>query len=176
MECRTTMNLLDIIKGRRSIRRYQSREVEQEKIDKILEAGQWAPSASNRQPWHFIVIRDPETRKRLGAIHSHGRFMKESPVVIAVLGDPEAHEKYYLCDPHQAIQNLMLMAHYLELGTCWMGVRGTSFEPKMKTLLDIPDSLHLICTVSLGYPNEERTKTRKALSEIVSWEGYGQGR
>ncbi len=174
MEFRTTMNLLDIIKGRRSIRKYQSREVEQEKIDKILEAAQWAPSAANRQPWHFIVIQDPETRKKLGAIHSHGRFMKESPVVIAVLGDPEANEKYFLCDPHQAIQNIMLMAYWLELGSCWMGVRGTSFESKMKTLLGVPDSLHLICTVSLGYPNEEQTKTRKELSEIVSWERYGQ--
>jgi nitroreductase len=168
------MNFLDIIKGRRSIRKYQSREVEQEKIDQILEAAQWAPSASNRQPWHFIVIRDTETRKQLGALHKNGRFMKESPVVIAVLGDPEVHEKYFLSDPHQAVQNILLTAHWLGLGTCWIGVRGTTIEPKMKTLLGVPESQHLICTISLGYPDEARTKTRKPISEIVSWERYGR--
>ncbi|TRO56439.1 nitroreductase family protein, partial [Candidatus Bathyarchaeota archaeon] len=88
------MDLVDIIKNRRSIRQYLPRKVEREKIDTILEAAQWAPSASNKQPWHFIVVQDPVTRTRLGQLHPHGRFMKQSPVVIVVLGNPEAHPKY----------------------------------------------------------------------------------
>ncbi len=167
------MEFLDIIKGRRSIRKYLPREVEQVKIDTILEAAQWAPSASNKQPWHFIVVRDTKIRTRLGELHPHGRFMKESPVVIVVLGNPEVHPKYYLCDPHQAIQNMLLTAYWQGLGSCWMGVRGTSFEDEIKELLNIPESFTVVCTISIGYPNHKRESKRFSLAEIVSWERYG---
>ena len=89
------MEFLEIIKGRRSIRKYLPREVEKEKLESILEAAQWAPSASNKQPWHFIVVKNSKTRTRLGQLHPYGRFMKESPIVIVVLGNPEVHPKYY---------------------------------------------------------------------------------
>ncbi|MFW9935713.1 MAG: nitroreductase family protein [Candidatus Thorarchaeota archaeon] len=168
------MEFLDLLKGRRSIRQYHSREVEKEKIDTILEAAQWAPSASNKQPWHFIVIQDKATRKRLGQIHSHGRFMEEAPVVIVVLGNPEAHPKYYLCDPHQAVQNILLTAFWLGLGSCWMGVRGAPFENEIKELLEVPQGLTVICTVSIGYSDQKRESTRYPLSELVSWESYGK--
>ncbi len=171
---RPTMNFLDIIKGRRSIRTYQSREVEQEKIDIVLEAARWAPSASNKQPWHFIIVKDDKTRLALGNLHPYGRFMNESPVVIIVLGDPDAHPKYYLCDPHQAVQNILLTAYWQGLGTCWMGVRGTSFENDMKELLGIPKNLTIVCTISLGYSNQKRESKRKSLEEIVSWERFGK--
>ncbi|MFX1319390.1 MAG: nitroreductase family protein [Promethearchaeota archaeon] len=168
------MDLLDIIKGRRSIRQYLPRKVEKEKIDTILEAAQWAPSASNKQPWHFIVVQDPVTRTRLGQLHPHGRFMKQSPVVIVVLGNPEAQPKYYLCDPHQAVQNILLTAHWLGLGTCWMGVRGAAFESDFKEVLGIPQSYTVVCTIALGYPDQKRRSTRFPIKEIVSWEQFGR--
>ena len=168
------MDLVDIIKNRRSIRQYLPRRVEREKIDTILEAAQWAPSASNKQPWHFIVVQDPVTRTRLGQLHPHGRFMKQSPVVIVVLGNPEAHPKYYLCDPHQAVQNILLTSHWLGLGTCWMGVRGASFEDDFKEILGIPESYTVICSISLGYPDQKRRSTRLSIKEIVSWEQFGK--
>jgi nitroreductase len=167
------MDFLQVIKGRRSIRKYLPRKVENEKIETILEAAQWAPSASNKQPWHFIVVQDSVTRTRLGQLHPHGRFMKEAPVVIVVLGNPEAHPKYYLCDPHQAVQNILLTAYSLGLGSCWMGVREASFEEDIKQLLNIPESYAVICTLSIGYPNEERESKRNPLSELVSWERFG---
>ncbi|MFW9830991.1 MAG: nitroreductase family protein [Candidatus Thorarchaeota archaeon] len=168
------MDLLEIIKDRRSIRQYLSREIEQEKLEKILEAAQWAPSASNRQPWHFIVVQNSKTRHQLAKLHPHGRFMSKSPVVIVVLGDPDVHPKYYLSDPHQAVQNILLTAFWLGLGTCWMGVRGAPFEQDMKELLKIPEALHVVCTISIGYSNQTRTSTRKPLNDIVSWETYGE--
>lgn len=168
-----TMDVLHAIRHRRSIRKYHSRPVEQEKIKTILEAGQWAPSASNKQPWHFIVIQDESLRKQLAEIHTWGRYMAESPVVIVVLGDPEKHAKYHLADPHNAVQNMLLAAYSLGLGTCWMGVRDTPFEEEFRRVLGIPAKYRVICSVSVGYPAEERESKRLPLDEIVSWEKFG---
>lgn len=166
------MDVFDAIRQRRSIRRYKKDPVEDEKVKKCLEAARWAPSASNRQPWHFIVVRNEETRKALSDIHPYGRFMKESPVVIVVLADPEIHPKYYMYDPCIATQNLLLAAYAQGLGTCWMGMVNTDFEEDMKKLLHIPGRMRIVCCVSVGYPDETPTSTRKGLSEIVSYEKY----
>jgi nitroreductase len=168
------MDVLEAIRDRRSIRKYKDDPVEDDKLEKVLEAGRWAPSASNKQPWHFIVVRDPGTRNTMANQHTYGRFMAESPVVIVVLGDPEAHPKYYLADPHNAVQNMLLAAYAQGLGTCWMGVRDTSIEPKFKKLLDIPDKYRVICCVSLGYSRTTPTKSRKPLEDIVSYGKYEQ--
>ncbi|MHA2397194.1 MAG: nitroreductase family protein, partial [Candidatus Thorarchaeota archaeon] len=99
------MDTIKVIRERRSIRKYKSDEVDEESLQIILQAGRWAPSASNKQPWHFIVIRNQEMRTKLADIHNYGRFMRESPVVIVVLGDPAKHPRYPLADAHQAVQN-----------------------------------------------------------------------
>ncbi|MHA2212717.1 MAG: nitroreductase family protein [Candidatus Thorarchaeota archaeon] len=167
------MDTLEAIKDRRSIRKYKSTPVEGEKLEKILEAGRWAPSASNRQPWHFIVVRNKETREKLADSHDYGRFMAQSPIVIVVLGDPDIHPKYNLADPHNAVQNMLLAAYSLGLGTCWMGVRDTSIEPVFRRILEIPDKYRVICSVSVGYADHERKSTRKPFDEIVSKEKFG---
>jgi nitroreductase len=168
------MDTLKTIRDRRSIRKYKSDDVEEEDLQIILQAGRWAPSASNKQPWHFIVIRNQEIRKKLSDIHDYGRFMKESPVVIVVLGDPAKHPRYYLADPHQAVQNMLLAAHSLGLATCWMGVRDTDLEPQFREALEIPKELRVVCSIALGYGDQERTSTRFPLEEITSWEKYGR--
>jgi len=167
------MDVLEAIKDRRSIRKYLTTEVEPEKIDTILEAGRWAPSASNKQPWHFIVIRNSETRKKLADVHPYGRFMTESPVVIVVLGNSEKHPRYHLADPHNAVQNMLLAAYSLGLGTCWMGVRDTDIEQFFKDVLAVPDKFRVICSISLGYHEVEARKNRVELDEILSYEKYG---
>jgi len=167
------MDVVTAIRNRRSIRKYKSTEVEPEKVDTILQAGRWAPSASNKQPWHFIVVRDQEMRKKFAEAHAYGRFMAESPVVIVVLGDPAKHPRYHLADPHNAVQNMLLAAYYEGLSTCWMGVRETDIEPAFKELLGIPDDIRVICCISVGYGDQERNSNRFALDDIVSWEKYG---
>jgi nitroreductase len=168
------MDVLEAIRTRRSIRKYdQTKDVEDEKLLKCLEAARWAPSAGNRQPWHFIVVRSKETRERLAKLHPHGVFMAQSPVVLVVLGDPERSPKYFKCDPPIATQNFLLAAHAQGLGTCWMGVIDSPFEGEMKQLLNVPESLRIICTVSIGYPAEKPEKTRLPLEELVSYEKYG---
>ena len=168
------MDFMDIIKGRRSIRKYLSTEVEKEKVNQILEAGQWAPSASNKQPWHFIVIREEQMRKKLADIHPYGKFMAESPVVIVILGDPGIHPRYHLADPHNAVQNMILTAYQLGLGTCWMGVRDTGIEPVFRELLKIPNDYRVICSISVGYHDIKPTRTRKPLEDIVSYETFNK--
>jgi nitroreductase len=170
---RITMDVIKAIRERRSIRKYKPTEVSEESIDIILQAGRWAPSASNKQPWHFIVVRDAECRKKLSDAHPYGRFMSESPVVIVVLGDPKKHPRYHLADPHNAVQNMLLAAYDQGLSTCWMGVRDTSIEPAFRRILGIPDELRVICCVSVGYGDQVRTSTRVPLEEIVSWDRYG---
>jgi nitroreductase len=168
------MDVVKAIRERRSIRKYKQDEVSEEDLSVILQAGRWAPSASNRQPWHFVIVRDSEMRKKLADAHSYGRFMAESPVVIVVLGDPAIHPKYHLADPHNAVQNMLLAAYSLGLSTCWMGVRDTDIEPRFRELLNIPENLRVICSISLGYGNQERSSSRKPIDEIVSWESYGK--
>jgi nitroreductase len=167
------MDTIKTIRNRRSIRKYKPDAVDDKKLNKILQAGRWAPSASNKQPWYFIVIRDTTMREKLADIHNYGRFMRESPVVIVVLGDPKKHPKYHLADPHQAVQNMLLAAHAQGLATCWMGVRDTELEPMFREALDIPDDLRVVCSISLGHADQERQSTRFPLEEIVSWEKYG---
>ena len=167
------MDVVKAIRDRRSIRKYKSTEVEAEKVDTILQAGRWAPSASNKQPWHFIVVRDETMRKKFAEVHNYGRFMAESPVVIVVLGDPAKHPRYHLADPHNAVQNMLLAAHYEGLNTCWMGIRDTDIEPKFRELLDIPDTIRVICSISVGYGDQERNSNRFPLDDIVSWEKFG---
>jgi len=167
------MDVHEAIKNRRSIRKYLAKEVEDEKVMTILEAGRWAPSASNRQPWHFIVVRNKAVRKRLADVHQYGRFMAESPVVVVVLGDPDKHPRYHLADPHNAVQNMLLAAYKEGLSTCWMGVRDTDIEPEFRKILGIPGSLRVVCSISVGYGDQERSSTRFPLEDTVSWENYG---
>jgi len=167
------MDVFEAIFNRRSVRSYADTPVEEEKINRCLEAARWAPSASNKQPWHFIVVQDDTVRKTLADLHPYGRFMKESPVVIVVLCDPEKHPKYYMMDPCIATQNLLLAAHAQGLGTCWMGTVGAGFEEDMKQLLQVPDHMNILCCVSMGYPAESPSSSRRPLSEIVSHEQFG---
>lgn len=126
------------------------------------------------QPWHFLIVRDEATRKKLTKLHPYGKFMVDSPVVFIPLGDPGRHHKYWHSDTAIAIQNFLLAAYAQGIGTCWAGVIGSSFENKMKKLLGIPEDLRIIATVAVGYPLESPMKDRRPLAEIVSYEKYKQ--
>jgi len=166
------MEVFEAILGRRSIRRYLSKPVGEEKIIKCLYAAVWAPSANNSQHWNFIVVTDAETRKRMAEVHTWGRFMAEAPVVIAVVGDP-SRSSFWREDLGAAVQNMLLAAYAQGLGTCWMGVAGTSYEKPLKKILGVPENLRILCTVSLGYPAEKPFKRREPLSRKVHWEKFG---
>ncbi len=165
--------VLELLKSRRSIRKYKSTSIEPEKINLCLQAAQWAPSASNKQPWEFMIVTIKAIREKLARIHPYAKFVSESPVVFIPLTNPKIHAKYHHSDSALATIQFMIQAHSLGLGTCWAGVINTDFEPKIKKLLNIPDHLHVLALVAVGYADQTRTSSRKPLEDLVHREAYG---
>ncbi|KPV61936.1 MAG: nitroreductase A [Candidatus Bathyarchaeota archaeon BA2] len=167
------MEIFDAIKGRRSIRKYTKDFVPEDFIVKILDAGRWAPSAGNSQPWNFIVLRDEELRKRVAETTTYGKFLADASVGIAVVVDPRA-STHPVEDGAIATQNMLLAAHALGLGACWIGSYNSVYEEEVKEILGIPKSKRLLSIISLGFPAETSTKTRKELGEITFVDKYGR--
>jgi nitroreductase len=158
----------EVVEKRRSIRKYKDTPIPKEQIVQILEAARIAPSASHRQPWHFIVVENKETIKKL----AKSEWAAEAPVMIVGLADQVASPSRCLNDLGIALEHIVLAATNLGLGTCWMGQTGR--EELIKGLLHIPDNFKVIAVVPLGVPDETPApKERKSLDAIVSWEKYG---
>lgn len=165
------MDVLEAIKERRSIRKYEPKAVPEEKLTQILEAGRWAPSAGNSQPWRFIVVRDEEVKNELARVAAYGRFLAQAPVAIAVVIDPQA-SNHPVEDGAAATQNMLLAAHALGLGTCWIGSYGSGYEDRAKEVLGIPRDKRVLSLISLGYAAESPRKGRVELSELVCYDRY----
>jgi len=167
------MEVFEAIKSRRSIRKYTKDPVPEDLIVKILDAGRWAPSASNRQPWSFTVLKDEEVRRKIAEATTYGKFLAEAPLGIAVVVDPQA-STHPVEDGAIAAQNMLLAAHALGLGACWIGSYNSFYEEKIKTILSIPKNKRLLSIISIGFPAESPTKTRKELRQIVFTDQYGK--
>lgn len=166
------MDVLQAIKDRRSIRKYTPEPVSEEQVTQILEAGRWAPSRGNSQPWKFIVLNDDQIRKELADAIPTGKFLAQAPQGIAVVVNPKS-SKHPEQEGSAAIQNMLLAAHALGLGTCWISVCGTEWAEKASQVLGIPDEEWLISVVSIGHPAETPEKGRKEWDEITFANKYG---
>jgi nitroreductase len=168
--------VLEAIRSRRSIIRFEPVPLEEEKIQAILDAGRWAPSWLNKQPWRFLLITDRNAKKRISE-HAPTLFniaINEAPLCIAVYVDPAEDPFHYVEAGAVATQNMALAAHSLGLGSCWIGVfslKGDkgSAEAKIKEALHIPKPYRLVALLPIGVPKSVPAKepNRKALSEIV---------
>ena len=165
------MSLVDVLLSRRSVRRYEKKTVPEEALKTILEAGRQAPSASNVQPWHFIVLTDDKIKEQL----SHGRwntFIKDSAVTIVGCGyiGNDYGRKWSTVDTTIALQNMVIAAWAVGIGSCWI---GDFKEEEVKELLSIPDDQKVVALISFGYPAEQPgSKQKKPLTEIVSYNGF----
>jgi nitroreductase len=166
-------DILELIKTRRSIRKYKPDPVSEEEINRILEAGRWAPSADDSQPWNFIVLRSQELRKKLAGTLTWGRFLAQAPLGIAVIVNPRA-SSHPAEDGAAATQNMLLEAHSLGLGACWIGTYGGTSEAGAKKVLNIPEDERLLSVIAIGHPAESPQKMRRELSEIVFTDSYGR--
>jgi nitroreductase len=166
------MDVLQAIKERRSVRQYSQEAISDDQLNQILEAGRWAPSRGNSQPWKFIALKDEQIRKELAEVISTGKFLAQAPRGIAVVIDPEA-SKHPEQEGAAATQNILLAAHALGLGTCWISVWGTDWVKSAAKVLGIPDNEWLISVVSIGHPAEAPDKGRKTLDEITFANKYG---
>jgi nitroreductase len=169
--------LLTLLKTRRSIRRYLPDPVPDEMVEQLLEAGRWAPSASNRQPWDFIVVRDEEVRRQV-AQHAAYYFIRwahvgEAPLLIVLCGDSRnrVYRQFLHEDIGLAGSQMMLQAKALGLGTCWIG----GLERKeIAAILKVPDTLEVVGLLTVGFPAEDPPPPpRKTLAEIVHYDVYG---
>jgi len=167
------MDILDVIRTRRSIRRFTAGPVSEEDINRILEAGRWAPSASNNQPWKFIVLRSSEVRKKLAATLAWGKFLSQAVLGIAVVID-EAASTHAVEDGAAATQNMLLESHSLGLGACWIGTYGSPHEASARKVLNVPEDERLLSVIAIGRPAEAPRKTRKPLIEVVFTDEYGK--
>ena len=140
--------LLNFIKERRSIRQYQEKEIPDDEIEMILEAGRWAPSGSNKQPWEFIIVKDKDKIREIEKTASYGKFIKQVPVLIAIVGKPKINSKWYIQDSSLVSMNMMLMAWGLKIGTCWI---GTMNREKAKEILGLGKDDFLLTVLPLGY-------------------------
>ena len=155
-------SFFDLLKNRRSIRKYLPTAVEQDKITLITKAALMSPSSKRSNPWEFIVIQDTETLQKLAGCRPHGsQFLAESPLGIIVTADTTKTD-VWLEDASIAAIIMQLQAQDLALGSCWIQVYGrnkddeTTTESYIRGLLDIPEHFAVLSIISIGYPNEER--------------------
>ena len=166
------MDVMEAIAGRRSVRKYSEKAVSDDELRRVLDAGRWAPSRGNSQPWKFIVMKDDRVRKDVGAVMSTGKFLSDAPAGVAVVVDPET-SKHPEQEGAAATQNMLLAAHALGLGTCWISVHGTSWEEAVQGLLGVPPGEWVISVVSIGHAAENPEKGRKGLEELAFTDRYG---
>jgi nitroreductase len=163
---------LSFIFGRRSIRAYTAEPVSESAVRKLLEVAMAAPSAAAKDPWRFVVVRNRELLTRLQAALPHGQMIGSAAVGIVVCGDLEAaHDgqlSYLLQDCSAAIQNLLLCAHLLGLGACWLGVHPREQRMKaLKEILRLPESLVPVACIAVGHPAETKeARTRFNLNYV----------
>jgi nitroreductase len=165
------LEVFEAIKGRRSIRKYKKDPVPEDFVTRILDAGRWAPSASNRQPWSFIVLKNIDIRKKVAEATTYGRFLADAPLGVAVVINPQG-SNHPVEDGSIATQNMLLAAHALGLGTCWIGCYNSTYEERVKEILEIPKNRRVLSIISIGYPAQSPTSTRRELSEIISTDKY----
>lgn len=171
------MNVLDIIRKRKSVRKYKSDPVPEDVLARVLEAARLAPSAKNIQPWKFIVVLDRATKRKLAKASFEQNFMSDAAVVVAACGFPEKayprqgrYMNSWPIDVAIAFEHLILQATEEGLGTCWIG----SFdETEVKAVLGVPEEARVLALTPLGWPDESpRDRGRKPLEEILSYERF----
>jgi nitroreductase len=173
------MNLFEAIKNRRSIRAFKSDPVPEVTLNKILDAARWAPSAGNRQPWELIIVTDPIVKRYLRDAALGQSFIEESPLTIVVCANEarsagiygnRGRRFYCLLDVAAAVQNILLAAYALGLGTCWVG----SFDDKtVINALNLPLGVRPIAIIPIGYPEETpQPPPRIRLGDLIHLNRY----
>lgn len=157
---------LEFLKNRRTIRSFKEKKASDKEIEMILEAGRWAPSASNRQPWEFIVIKNEEKKQELAKLARYGKFIGDAPIVIAIIGKIKQNPRWYIQDTSLVSMNMMLMAWALGIGTCWI---GTMDREKAKEILELGENDFVLTVLPMGYIKGEIPEPtyRKSLEKIV---------
>jgi nitroreductase len=170
------MDVYEAIRTRKSVRAFLEKDVPEQVISRLLEAVRLAPSASNRQEWRFVVVRDPTTRVRLAEAANRQRFVGQAAVVLACCAETNNHvmpcgQLSYPIDLAIAIDHITLCAAAEGLGTCWIGAFD---EEKVRAILGIPSRIRVVALLPVGYPVDPTPveKRRLPLGAIVRYERW----
>jgi nitroreductase len=165
--------VLDAVRNRRSIRRYEVRPIESDKIEKLQEAMLRAPSSRNLKPWRFVFVTDPPLLESLSRAKPHfAEPIRNAALGVAICGDSSVSD-CWIEDCSIAAAILQLAVTDLGLGSCWIQIRarqqedGTPAENHVREALGLPQALSVLCVISIGYPAEEKTPRER---ESLSWE------
>lgn len=173
--------VLEAIASRRSVIRFRDEQVSDEQLTSILEAGRWAPSFANAQPWTFVVVKESDTKRRLVEIVERVTIARQgvidAPLLVAVVVDPIKDPRHFVEAGAAAAQNMALAAHSLGLASYWVGVydpsgRRNTAEAKMKKVLGIPREFRLIALLPVGVPAQTPDKKREVLRDLVRYEKF----
>jgi nitroreductase len=152
------MDVFDAIRTLLAVRGYQNKPIPEEVVRRIVEAGRLTGSGMNRQPWHFVVVRERETLRRLGALASSGSYVAQAPLAVVVATDKT---RFAVSDASRAIQSMLLAAWADGVGSNWVGFGGLE---KVKDLLDIPAGLEVLAILPFGYPaRPARSSARRSV-------------
>ncbi len=167
------MDALEAIFTRRSIRKYTPEPVTAEEIKTILEAGMNAPSANNRQPWHFIVVDDRAKLNAIMEVHPYSKMLAEAPLAIVVCGNTTVSEKFWQQDCAAATENILLAARALGLGTVWMGVYpDLQRAAGISKLFNIPEGFQPLSLIAVGHPAESKGRVERYDESKVHKNGW----
>lgn len=169
------MDVIEVIKKRRSVRSYTDKPVERDKIQRLLEAARLAPSASNRQEWRFVVVTDKKRRAALAEAANNQEFVAQAPVVIAACAEHDGHvmrcgQACYPIDVAIAVDHMTLQAVAEGLGTCWI---GAFYEDRVRQFLGIPEKIRVVQLLTVGYAaGTPGPRSRLPLQQIVHREAW----
>lgn len=161
--------VMELIRTRRSVRKYSERPVDDKMVDQILEAGRWAPSGLDNQAWRFVVVREPGLKARIAGFTRFGAIIEAAPVIIPVFIHKPS--MYHNVKDYQSmgacLENMLLMAHGLGLGAVWLGEILKNAGP-VREALGLADDFELMAVVAVGWPASGKEKgSRKPMEELI---------
>jgi len=164
------MDAMDALMKRRSVRSFTATPVPVKIIEKIVDAGRLAPTARNVQPWEFVVVTNPDTRRAIAQLATTGPFIADAPLCVAVFC---TDTKYWLEDGCAATENIIIAARAHGLGHCWVAGDKKPYAAAVSELLGVPAGYRLISLIAVGYPKEEPPPVQKRpLKDVLHWEKF----
>ena len=173
------MNILDVVKNRRSVRKFKNQPIADNVMKDIITAAEYAPSAGNAQDYEFLIVDDRKMMEEMAEIHPHAASLRSADKAVVVMGnlDKERFKGFWVQDCSAAAQNLLLAAYSFGIGSVWCGIYpNQEREAAFGKLLRLPDNVIPFALIPLGYPDEEPQARPRLYNDMVFYNAYGQRR
>ncbi len=165
------MDLFEAIEARHSVRAYQTRPIDRNDLERIVDAARRAPTGRNEQPWEFVVVTDMYTRQRIAELTTFGKYIADAAACVGVFCRDDT--AYWLEDGAAATENILLAATALGIGSCWVAADKKPYAPDLAKLMSAPSTHRLVSLVALGYASDEPPrKPKRPLDEVLHWETW----